>query len=114
MLGIIYKEYKGGSRMVYMRKSMKKYERSKKIKIKPNINIGVVVLILIISILFMRLGNALKSSRERGAFAYVQLLNLGMPIIESQVYDEGSYVENKLSLKNIFLGVLGLNNLSYS
>jgi stage II sporulation protein P len=99
--------------MVYMSRSLKKYERSKKIKIKPNINIGVLVLILIISILFVRLGNVLKSGRERGAFAYVQLLNLGMPIIESQVYDEDSYVENRLSLKNISLEVLGLNNISY-
>jgi len=96
-----------------MIRSLKKYENNKKIKIKPNINIGVVVLILIISILFIRLGNVLKSNRERGAFAYVQLLNLGMPVIESQVYDEGSYTENRLSLKNVFLEVLGLKNLSY-
>ncbi|OOM75062.1 stage II sporulation protein SpoIIP [Clostridium puniceum] len=99
--------------MVYMSRSLKWYENNKKIKIKSNINIGVLVLILIISILFIRLGNVLKSSRERGAFAYVQLLNLGMPIIESQVYDEGNYVENRLSLRNVSLEVLGLKNLSY-
>lgn len=99
--------------MIYMTRSLKMYENNKKMKIKPNINIGIVVLILITSVLFIRLGNVLKSSRERGAFAYVQLLNLAMPIIESQVYDEGSYTENRLSLKNVSLEVLGLNNLTY-
>lgn len=84
-----------------------------KIKVKPSINISILILILIMSILFIRLGNVLKSNRERGAFAYVQLLNLGMPIIESQIYDEGTYVENKLSLKNVCIQVLGLNNISY-
>jgi len=96
-----------------MTRSLKMYENKKKMKIKPNINIGIVILILIASILFMRLGSVLKNSRERGAFAYVQLLNLAMPIIESQVYDEGSYTENRLSLKNVSLEVLGLNNLTY-
>ena len=97
--------------MVYISRGGKKYKINK--KMKPNINIGVVVLILIISILFIRVVNVLKNNKERGAFAYVQLLNLGMPIIQSQVYDEGTYAENKLSLKNVGFEVLGLNNLSY-
>jgi stage II sporulation protein P len=91
----------------------KKGDINKRIKAKPNINIGLIVLILLISILFIRLGNVLKNNKERGAFAYVQLLNLGMPIIESQVYDEGTYAENKLSLKNVCFQVLGLSNISY-
>ena len=101
--------------MIYMSRSEKKCNINKriKIKVKPNLNIGVVVLILLISILFIRVGNVLKDNRERGAFAYVQLLNLGMPIIQSQVYDEGTYAENKLSLKNVCFEVLGLNNISY-
>jgi stage II sporulation protein P len=78
-----------------------------------NINMSIVILILLISILFIRLGNVLNNNKERGAFAYVQLLNFGMPIIESQIYDEGTYAENKLSLKNVCFQVLGLNNLSY-
>jgi len=99
--------------MICMSRRIRRYDANKKIKVKPNINIGIVVLILLITILFIRLGNVLKNSKERGAFAYVQLLNLGMPIIESQVYDEGTYAENKLSLKNVSFEVLGLNNLSY-
>ncbi|MCE5220718.1 MAG: stage II sporulation protein P [Clostridium sp.] len=90
-----------------------KYNINNKMKTKPNINIGVVVLILLISILFIRLGNVLKENKERGAFAYVQLLNLGMPIVQSQIYDEGTYAENKLSIKNVCVEVLGLNNFSY-
>ena len=99
--------------MIYMSRRRKKGDTNKKIKIKPNINIGLVVLILLISILFIRLGNVLKENKERGAFAYVQLLNLGMPIIQSQVYDEGTYAENKLSIKNVCIEVLGLNNFNY-
>lgn len=99
--------------MIYMSRSRKKCDINNKIKIKPNINIGVVVLILLISILFIRIGNVFKHNKERGAFAYVQLLNLGMPIIQSQVYDEGTYAENKLSIKNVCIEVFGLNNFSY-
>ena len=99
--------------MIYMSRSEKKCDINKRIKVKSNLNIGVVVLILFISILFIRVGNVLKDNKERGAFAYVQLLNLGMPIIQSQVYDEGTYAENKLSLNNVCFEVLGLNNISY-
>ena len=96
---------------MYMSRRGKKYKINK--KIKTNINMGVVILTLILSVFFIRLGNTLNNHRERGAFAYVQLLNLGMPILESQVYDESNYAENNLSLKNVCVEVLGLNNLSY-
>jgi len=99
--------------VIYMSGGERKNEINKKIKAKPNINIGIVVLILLLSIFFIRIGNVLKDNKERGAFAYVELLNLGMPIIQSQVYDEGTYAENKLSLKNVCIEVLGLNNFSY-
>lgn len=99
--------------MIYMSRGERRNSINKKIKVKPNINIGIVVLILFLSIFFIRIGNTLKYNKERGAFAYVQLLNLGMPIIQSQVYDEGTYAENKLSLKNVCIQVLGLNDLSY-
>lgn len=99
--------------MIYMSGGGKKGENNKIIKISKNVNIGVIVLVVMVSILFIRLGTVLKDNKERGAFAYVQLLNLGMPIIESQVYDEGTYAENKLSLANVCMQVLGLNNLSY-
>ena len=91
----------------------KKNDINERIKIKFNINISVMVLILITSILFIRLGNILNNNKERGAFAYVQLLNLEFPIIEAQIYDEGTYAENKLSLRNVCLQVLGLNNITY-
>ncbi len=99
--------------MIYMSRGEKKSDINKKVKVRPNINIGIVMLILITSILFIRIGNVLKENRERGAFAYVQLLNLGMPIIQTQAYDEGTYAENKLSLRNVCIEVLGLNNFSY-
>lgn len=98
--------------MAYMSRGGKKGDIGR-INIKSNINIWVVILIIIVSILFIRLGNVMKNSKERGAFAYVQLLNLGAPIVEAQIYDEGTYAENKLSLKNVCMQVLGLDNISY-
>lgn len=100
-------------RMIYMGRGGNKGEISKLLKVKENVNMGFIVIVLIASILFIRLGTVLTNNKERGAFAYVQLLNLGMPIIESQVYDEGTYAENKLSLKNVCLQVLGVDNITY-
>lgn len=99
--------------MLYTQRKMEKGFKPNNKKTKPNINIGIIVLIILTTILFVRLIGVLNNNKERGGFAYVQLLNLGMPVIESQIYDEASYAENKLSLKNVGLETLGLNNLSY-
>lgn len=95
------------------RKKRFKRNSDKRNKEESSINIGIILLILLVMILFVRLAGVLKNNKERGGFAYVQLLNLGMPIIQSQIYDEGNYAENKISLKYAFLETLGLNNLSY-
>lgn len=97
----------------YTRGKKRTNQTRKNNKPKFNINIGVTILIILVIIFFVRLIGVLKDNKERGALAYVQLLNLGMPIIQSQVYDEGAYAENKLSLSNICFEVFGLNKLSY-
>ncbi|WP_315080208.1 stage II sporulation protein P [uncultured Clostridium sp.] len=77
------------------------------------INSGLILLIIIVFIFFFRVGSVLKQCNERGGYAYVQLLNLGMPIVKEQVYNEESYAESNLSLKNILLKSVGLNGLTY-
>ncbi|HBJ2620780.1 MULTISPECIES: stage II sporulation protein P [Clostridium] len=77
------------------------------------INGGLILLIIIVFIFFLRVGSVLKQCNERGGYAYVQLLNLGMPIVKEQVYNEESYAENNLSLKNVLLKSIGLDGLAY-
>lgn len=43
---------------------------------------------------------------------YVNMLNFGMPIVKSQVYNESEYSTEKLSVKKITLEALGLNNIN--
>ncbi|MBD7909803.1 stage II sporulation protein P [Clostridium sp. Sa3CVN1] len=59
-----------------------------------------------------RVIKVLSSNKERGGFAYVQLLNFGMPVVENQIYNEGAYAENSLSIKRVCLEALGLKNIS--
>lgn len=78
---------------------------------KPTVNIGIIILILFIGIFSYRVINVLNDNNERGGFAYVQILNFGMPLIESEIYDEASYVENDVSVKAVCLEALGLSSI---
>lgn len=103
--------------MLYMntdRKKGLKHNNNKGNRAGASINTGIIFLIVLMLIFFVRLAGVLSSNKERGGFAYVQLLNLGMPIIQSQIYDEGNYVENNLSLKYVLLETLGVNDISYT
>ncbi|SFC62357.1 stage II sporulation protein P [Clostridium uliginosum] len=92
----------------------KKFKNSNKSnKLSSEVNIGLLSLIILVLIFFIRVVGVLKSNNERGGFAYVQLLNLGMPIVQSQIYKEESYAENNLSLKNICLKAVGLDDITY-
>ncbi|MGL5149598.1 MAG: stage II sporulation protein P [Clostridium sp.] len=79
---------------------------------KQGINSGVIVFLILVVIFFVRVILILGEERERGGFAYVQLLNFGMPIVEEQVYNEEAYAENDLSIKNLCLEALGVKNIS--
>jgi stage II sporulation protein P len=88
------------------------YEKKLKTKItRPKVNIGVIILILFIGIFSYRVMNILSNTNERGGFAYVQFLNFGMPLIENEIYDEGAYAENKLSISAVCLEAVGLSNI---
>ena len=45
-------------------------------------------------------------------YAYVQMLNFSMPIVKTQVYDEGEYADNNLSVKNVVLEALGIRGIN--
>lgn len=96
----------------YMNQLGKKRIKQKNIKTNEVSNILIIVLLTITTISFVRVYEVLKNNNERGAFAYVQLLNFGMPIIENQIYDEGNYAENRISLKYILMEATGINNFT--
>lgn len=98
--------------MIYMKKPNGALKRGRT-RGKPNVNMGVFILVIFITVLFIRLAVVLKNNRERGAFFYVQLLNLSMPVVENQIYDEANYSENRLSVGNVLLQVTGLDNITY-
>ena len=87
------------------------YKKIERKTTKPKANIGIIILILFIGIFFYRVINILSDNNERGGFAYVQILNFGMPLIESEIYDETAYAENNLSVKAVCLEALGLSNI---
>lgn len=82
--------------------------KKRRIEVSP----GYVLLIVLVVFFCIRAITVINSYRERGGFAYVQLLNFSMPIIETQVYNEADYAENRLSVKRVFGEALGLTNIS--
>ncbi|HCW54167.1 MAG TPA: stage II sporulation protein P [Clostridium sp.] len=98
--------------MIYMKKPNGALRRNGT-RGKPDINMRVLTLVFLIIVLFIRFAIVLKNNKERGAFFYVQLLNFSMPVVENQIYDEANYSENKLSIENVLLQVIGLDNITY-
>lgn len=78
----------------------------------PKIQSGYILIILIVLMIFFRMVNFLGSNNERGAFAYVQLLNYSMPIVEEVAYKDEVYAENQMSIKKVLLAALGLDNIT--
>lgn len=76
------------------------------------VNLGLVVLLTLSCVFGFRVINVLKSNTERGAYAYVQIINFEMPIVKNTTYNHEDFIENKLSLKNVCLEALGLNNIN--
>lgn len=81
-------------------------------KKKKHISVGYIILLALMIIFIIRSVKIVNSYRERGGLAYVQLLNFSMPIVETQIYDSTTYRENKVSIKNVVIEALGLNNIS--
>lgn len=80
--------------------------------VNSEINLVLTVMLVLIIIFSYRVINILSSNKERGGLAYVQLLNFDMPLVETSIYDEGAYLENKLSIKRVCYEALGLSNIN--
>lgn len=74
---------------------------------RSKISIDIVVILIIAVFFCIRCIVVLNNYRERGAYAYVQLLNFCMPVVEKLNYDASDYAENNLSLKMLFYNHLG-------
>ena len=71
------------------------------------------ILILSISIFFVgRCIGVINNYRERGGYAYVQLLNYSLPVVEHISYDKSDYAENNLTIKKVIIEALGLGNIT--
>ncbi|MEG1870632.1 MAG: stage II sporulation protein P [Peptostreptococcaceae bacterium] len=79
---------------------------------KKRFSIGYVALLAVVILVAIRFFLVINNNSERGSLPYVQLLNFSMPIVETQAYDEGVYMENKLDLKEVVIETLGLKNIS--
>ena len=86
--------------------------RGKSSSTKFNFNMGYIIIILGVVVFFARSISVINKYNERSGYAYVQLLNYGMPLVKTQAYDETNYSENKISLKKVALEALGLSNIN--
>ncbi|MBE6053815.1 MAG: stage II sporulation protein P [Clostridium sartagoforme] len=75
-------------------------------------SIGYIIIILAIVLFVIRSIGVIKRYNDPGGYAYVQMLNFSMPVVKTAVYDEGAYVENNLSLKNVALEAIGLRGIN--
>ncbi|MDU2671242.1 MAG: stage II sporulation protein P [Clostridium sp.] len=92
---------------------MRRYKVSKyKTTRQKSFRIGYILLLVVVIFLASRFFLVINNNSERGSLPYVQLLNLSMPIVEVQAYDEGLYIENVLDLKEVVIETLGLKNIS--
>lgn len=79
---------------------------------KIGFNTGYIIIILVVITFFIRASGVISRYKERGGYAYVQMLNFTMPVVETTIYDEGAYADNHLSIKNVVLETLGLKGIS--
>ena len=77
---------------------------------RNRISIDIVVILIIVVFFCIRCIVVLNNYRERGAYAYVQLLNYCMPVVEELNYDASDYAENNLSIKKSRKGSVGCIN----
>lgn len=77
-----------------------------------NFSVGYLIIVVTFIIFIIRAINVLNSYNDPGGYAYVQMLNYSMPIVKTAVYDEGTYVESNLSIKDVFLEAIGINGIN--
>ena len=91
---------------------LKRSVRVKNLGRLPSLNLGYFLIIGFVIIFLARAVGVVNSNSERGGYAYVQMLNLSMPMVKTQVYKDEAYAENKLSVKGVVAEALGLSNIN--
>ena len=77
----------------------------------PALNLGYFLIIGLLIIFLIRIISTIKSNEQNASYGYVKMLNVGMPVVESQVYKK-DYDKNKITTKAILLESLGLANIN--
>ena len=81
-------------------------------KFDHSVSGSIVLILLLVTIFMVRFVNIAIEKKVRGNLAYVQLLNLGLPIINSNYFDKDAYVESDVTLLSIALEAANLNGLN--
>lgn len=76
------------------------------------LSIDFVVILVFFILFFFRCITVMNSHNEAGGYAYVELLNYCMPIVEESIFDKTDYAENKLSIKNILMESIGIDKMN--
>lgn len=103
--------------MYSLRQAMPNKQKSKRLRGSPssskgNFGVGYVIIIFAVVMFFIRSISVINKYNERGGYAYVQMLNFTMPVVKTQVYDEGNYADNNLSIKNVALEAIGIRGIN--
>lgn len=77
-----------------------------------NFSVGYLIIIVAFMVFLIRAIGVINNYKEPGGYAYVQMLNFSMPVVKTQAYDEGTFSDNKLSLKNVVLESLGIRGIN--
>lgn len=81
-----------------------------KISALTSLNLEYLLIIGVIIIFLVRIVGVLNEYDPNSV--YVKMLNVGMPIVETQVYDKVEVGENRLSGKDLFIKTLGISNIN--
>ena len=79
---------------------------------ESHFNLGYILIIGVVIIFLIRAIGVINSHNEIGVYAYVKMLNIGMPIVKTQAYKEEDYSKNKVSIKRLVSETLGLANIN--
>lgn len=92
--------------------SKQRLKRGGKSGVNNNFSVGYLIIIVAFIVFLIRAIGVINNYKEPGGYAYVQMLNFSMPVVKTQVYDEGTFSDNKLSLKNVVLETLGIRGIN--
>lgn len=88
------------------------FKKGKNLGVNNRFGFGYLIIIVAFIVFLIRGMLVIKNYEEAGGYAYVQMLNISMPIVKEAIYDEGVYADNNLSLKNVALEALGISGIN--